>query len=165
MNNLSVVSLPGNFLFSSNFPHLGKVDQTFIRPRTVTKKSRHRSPVPRHISLRTAPSGPPPPPPTPRPARPSRATGSPAQPLSPLTKAHTLAAQSPAPTPLNPPNRRSPPNRPFGRLRPGGSITPNSLLSHDRNAPRAPFICPSPASQPVIILPPAGSVLTVAPTH
>ena len=77
----------------------------------------------------------------------------------------TLAAQSRAPTPRNPPNRRSPPNRPFGRLRSDGSISPNSLLKHDRNAPRAPFICPSPASQPVIILPPAGSVLTVAPTH
>ena len=94
---------------------------------------------------------------------PSRATGSLAQPLSPLRL--TLAAQSRVPAPLTPPNRQSPPNRPSGPLHSGGSITPNSLLSHDRNAPRAPFICPSPASQPVIIRPLAVSVLTVALTY
>ena len=60
---------------------------------------------------------------------------------------------------------QSPPNRPFGRLRAGGSITQNSLLSHDRNASRAPFSCPSPASQPVIIHPLAVSALTTAPTY
>ena len=94
---------------------------------------------------------------------PSRATDSLAQPLSPLRL--TLAAQSRVPAPLNPRNCQSPPNRPFGRLRPGGSITPNSLLSHDRNAPRAPFTCPTLTCQPVIIHPLAVSALTTAPTY